>query len=165
MKLARYKLCLLSPIVILSMFIAKPVVAEKKKQPVIGDWEIRRWGDKESLVAQNLTRVTGIEIEQTDDGLNLILKTVAGSERLVPLIVPEGNEIVIDILDATLAFSIRNGVTEVNPAPGIRRVAVNEGDDNSIQVRIVGQNQTPSAEVVPGTENLVLSIADRKSVV
>ena len=115
-------------------------------------------GTAASLIAQGMTRVTGVEVIQTESGLELILKTAAGSERLVPLILPEGNDLVIDILDATLAFSIRNGVTELNPAPGIRRVAVNQGNDSSIQVRITGANQTPSADVVPGRDDLVLSI-------
>ncbi|MEO1006266.1 MAG: AMIN domain-containing protein, partial [Cyanobacteria bacterium J06638_38] len=110
------------------------------------------------LMAQGVTRVTGVEIIQTDEGLELVLETVAGSERLVPLIQPEGNDLVIEILDATLAFAIRNGVTEINPAPGINRITVNEADNNSIRVRITGDSQTPSAEILPGREDLVLSV-------
>ena len=115
-------------------------------------------GTAADLMAQGVTRVTGVEVIQTEEGLELVLETVAGSERLVPLILPEGNDLAIDILDATLAFSIRNGVTELNPAPGISRVTVNRGDENSIRVRITGENQTPSAEVVTGRDDLVLSI-------
>ncbi|WP_158260677.1 TonB-dependent siderophore receptor [Pleurocapsa sp. CCALA 161] len=118
---------------------------------------------KQDLIVQGVTRVTGVEINQTAEGLELILKTTAESERLVPLILPEGNDLVIDILDATLAFSIRNGVTELNPAPGISRITVNEADDNSIQVRITGENQTPSAEILPGRDGLVLSIAPKRA--
>ncbi|MEM8672889.1 MAG: TonB-dependent siderophore receptor [Cyanobacteria bacterium P01_G01_bin.67] len=110
------------------------------------------------LLAQGVTRVTGIEVLQTEEGLELILETVAGSERLVPLIVPEGNDLVIDILDATLAFSIRNGVTELDPAPGISKVTVNQDDENSIQVRITGAEQAPSAEIITGRDDLVLSV-------
>ncbi|MGV2831152.1 TonB-dependent siderophore receptor [Myxosarcina sp. GI1(2024)] len=110
------------------------------------------------LVAQGVTRVTGVELNQTESGLELVLETVAGSERLVPLILPQGNDLVIDILDATLAFSIRNGVTELNPAPGIRRITVNNAEENSIRVRMTGENQAPSAEVVPGRDDLVLSV-------
>lgn len=127
------------------------------KQPIELNDEIR--GTAVDLLAQGVTRVTGVEVIQTEEGFELVLETVAGSERLVPLILPEGNDIVIDILDATLAFSIRNGVTEPNPAPGISRVTVNRGEDNSIRARITGENQTPSAEVVPGRDDLVLSIA------
>jgi iron complex outermembrane recepter protein len=65
---------------------------------------------------QALTRVTGVELKQTDSGLEVILTTAAGSQKLVPLILPEGNKVVIDILDATLAFSLRNGTTKTNPA-------------------------------------------------
>ncbi|MGF1590353.1 MAG: AMIN domain-containing protein [Pleurocapsa sp.] len=71
-----------------------------------------------------MTRVTGVEVKQTPKGLELILKTAVGSERLVPLILPEGNDLVIDLLDATLAFSIRNGVEKLNPAEGITKVTV-----------------------------------------
>ena len=139
---------------------ASDLLAQEKKP---GDWqtgELRDSANKTAdLVAQsNLTRVTGVEVNQTESGLELVLETVAGSERLVPLILPEGNDLVIDLLDATLAFSIRNGVEELNPAPGIRRVTVNNAEENSIRVRITGENQTPSAEVVPGRDDLVLSI-------
>ncbi|MEM8828501.1 MAG: TonB-dependent receptor, partial [Cyanobacteria bacterium P01_G01_bin.19] len=110
------------------------------------------------LAQNNVTRVTGVETIQTEAGLELILRTVTGSERLVPLILPQGNDLVIDILDATLAFSIRNGVTETNPTSGISRITVNKVDDTSIRVTITGTNQTPSAEIVPGRDDLVLSV-------
>ena len=116
-----------------------------------------------SLAQNNLTGVTGVEINQTESGLELVLETVAGSERLVPLILPEDNDLVIDILDATLAFSIRDGVTELNPAPGITQVAVSQGDNNSIQIRITGTDRTPSAEIVTGRDDLVLSIAPEET--
>ncbi|MGL6339092.1 MAG: AMIN domain-containing protein, partial [Waterburya sp.] len=77
---------------------------------------------KDLLAQQNpVTRITGVEINQTDQGLKVILKTAAGGEKLVPLILPEENNLVVDILDATLASSIRNGVTKSNPAPGINQ--------------------------------------------
>jgi iron complex outermembrane recepter protein len=112
---------------------------------------------------QTLTRVTGVEVKQTDRGLELILQTVAGSERLVPLILPEGNDLVIDILDATLAFAIRNGVEEVNPTEGINKITVNKIDDSSIRVRISGAKNAPSAEIIPGS-NLVLSVTSEGAI-
>jgi iron complex outermembrane recepter protein len=110
------------------------------------------------LAQDNLTRVTAIEVNQTESGLELVLKTAAGGQKLVPLILPEGNDLVIDILDATLAFAIRNGITELDPAPGITQITVNPAPENSIRVRITGENQTPSAEVIPSQQNLVLSV-------
>jgi predicted HAD superfamily phosphohydrolase len=85
------------------------------------------------LLAQqsNLTRVTGIELKQTESGLEVILKTVAGSQKLVPLILPEGNNLVVDLLDATLALPTGNEFREIDPAPGIREVQLIRIDKSS----------------------------------
>ncbi|PSB06722.1 TonB-dependent siderophore receptor [Pleurocapsa sp. CCALA 161] len=105
-----------------------------------------------------LTRVTRVEFKQTPKGLQLILTTPPGQPKLVPLILPEGNNLVIDLLDATLAFSIRNGVTKTNPASGIKEVRVRKVDATSIRVTIAGAKQVPRAEIVPSRQNLVLSV-------
>lgn len=110
------------------------------------------------LIAQGVTRVTGVEVKQTESGLELILETLAGSERLVPLILPEGNNLVIELLDATLALPTGNEFRETNPAPGIESVALTPLDDSSIRITITGETQAPNAEVVPSNQNLVLSI-------
>jgi iron complex outermembrane recepter protein len=116
------------------------------------------------LAQQNtITRITGVEIEQTQKGLQIILKTVAGSQKLVPLILPEGNNLVIDILDATLAFAIRNGVTQTNPASGISEVTLTKIDNSSIRLTIKGEKNAPSAEVIPSQQNLVLSVTPEES--
>jgi iron complex outermembrane recepter protein len=119
---------------------------------------------RDLLAQQNsITRVTGIELNQTESGLEIILITVAGSQKLVPLILPEGNDLVIDILDATLAFGIRNGVTKTNPAPEIREVNLIKIDNSSIRLTITGEKQAPSAEVIPSRQNLVLSISSQET--
>jgi len=111
------------------------------------------------LLAQApITRVTGVEVNQTDKGLEVILKTAAGGQRLVPLILPEGNKLVIEILDANLAFGIRNGVTKTNPAPGIKTVNLAKVDESSIRLTITGESKTPRAEIVPSRQNLVLNV-------
>jgi iron complex outermembrane recepter protein len=132
-------------------------ISLKARHFVIASPQTTSTSAKDLLAQNTITRVTGVEIKQTDKGLELILKTVAGSERLVPLILPEGNDLVIEILDATLAFAIRKGVEQLNPAEGINKITVNKINESSIRVRISGINQAPSAEVVPGS-NLVLSV-------
>ena len=120
------------------------------------------------LLVQNqsgrlITRVTGLEVSPAEDGLRLILNTVAGSQKLVPLILPEGNNLIIDILDATLAFRIRNGVSKTNPAPGIKEVNLIKIDDNSIRLTITGEDRAPRAEIVPSSQNLVLSVTHQRA--
>ncbi|MEM9509511.1 MAG: TonB-dependent receptor plug domain-containing protein, partial [Cyanobacteria bacterium P01_E01_bin.35] len=114
---------------------------------------------KDLLVQSNPTRVSGIEVNQTTDGLEVILKTEAGGEKLVPFILSEGKNLTIDILDAVLATSISKGLTETNPAPGITEINLVKVDDSSIRLTITGENQAPSAEVVPSQQDLVLSIS------
>jgi iron complex outermembrane receptor protein len=119
----------------------------------------------QDLLAQQIpvTRVTGVKVKQTNKGLEVILTTAAGGQRLVPLILPEGKNLVIDILDATLGFSIRNGLTKTNPAPGIKEVRVSEIDESSIRLTITGSSKAPSAEIIPSQQNLVLSINSQAS--
>ena len=132
-----------------------------------GDTEIEIKQDSvnraSDLIAQRITRVTGVELNQTNDGLEVILQTAADGSRLVPLILPQGNSLVIDILDATLGFSIEDGIEETNPASGISSIALNKIDNSSIRLTITGENQAPSAEVVPGRDDLVLSVTPEQT--
>ena len=112
----------------------------------------------EPIAQSNLTSITGVNVNQRDRGLEVILTT--RGKKLVPLIFPEGNNLVIDILDATLAPDIINGFVETDPAPGIERVELIEVDESSVRLTIVGKTQTPTAEVVPSEPNsVVLNIA------
>jgi iron complex outermembrane receptor protein len=109
-------------------------------------------------IAQAATvTVTRVRLNQTDDGLEVILETLTG-EQLVPLILPKGNNLVIEILDATLALPTGDEFRETNPVEGIREITVTQVDDTSIRVTIAGEKQAPSAQVVPSRENLVLSV-------
>ena len=113
---------------------------------------------KDLLAQQNeITEVTGIELNQTDAGLQIILETSTG-ETLVPLILPEGNNLAIDLLDATLALPTGNDFRETNPTEGITEVTLTQIDDTSIRLTITGENQTPSAEIVSSQQDLVLRV-------
>ncbi|MGL5836774.1 MAG: TonB-dependent siderophore receptor, partial [Waterburya sp.] len=109
-------------------------------------------------LAQGVTRVTGVEIKQTNSGLEVILQTAVGGQKLVPLILPQGNKLAIDLLDVTLALPTRNEFRETNPAPGIKSVTLTKIDESSIRLTITGKKNTPTAEVIPSQRNLVLSI-------
>lgn len=96
---------------------------------------------KDLLAQQNpVTRVTGVKVKQTDRGLEVILKTAAGGERLVPLILPEGNKLAIDLLDVTLALPTGNEFRKTNPAPGIKEVRLAKIDESSIRLTITGES-------------------------
>ena len=63
----------------LLFFAAVPVVEGKEQGR---EREKARESTTSDLIAQAITRVTGIEVIETESGLELILKTSAGSERL-----------------------------------------------------------------------------------
>jgi hypothetical protein len=120
--------------------------------------EARRQQLAQNSQQAEINRVTEVKLNQTESGLQIILKTVAGSEKLVPLILPEGNNLVIEILDATLAFAIRNGLEKINPAENISKISISKIDDSSIRLIITGERQAPTAEVILSSQNLVLSV-------
>ncbi len=130
------------------------------------DWEKKR-GDRSfvettsNLIAQGITRVEGVQVNQTESGLELILETAVGEQKLVPLILPEGNNLIIDLLDATLALSAGDEFRESNPAPGIKSITLTPIDDSSLRLTITGERQAPSAEVIPSSQNLVLNITTK----
>ncbi|MBE9167122.1 TonB-dependent siderophore receptor [Pleurocapsales cyanobacterium LEGE 06147] len=113
-------------------------------------------------LAQSLTRVTGVRLNQTDDELEVILETPTG-EQLVPLILSEGNNLVIDILDATLALPTGSEFRETNPADGITEITVIQVDATSIRLTITGEKQAPTTEVIPSRQNLVLSVTPEET--
>ena len=100
---------------------------------------------------QTIIEVTGIRLDQTDEGLQVILETSRG-QILVPLILPEDNNLIIDILDATLALSTGNKFRKANPAPGITKITLTPIDESSIRLTITGETQAPTAEVVPSNK-------------
>ena len=138
---------------------------ESVSAEIVAKSEITASNSKDLLVQrenEGVARVTGIQINQTERGLELILETPS-RQRLVPLILPEGKDLVIDILDATLGFAIRNGVREVNPAPGIRSLTLTKVDESSIRVRITGEQQAPNAEIISNQDNLVLGVTPERA--
>lgn len=131
-----------------------------QKKALISSAE-KDWETTSNLIAQGITQVTGVQVNQTRKGLELILKTAAGEQKLVPLILPEGNNLVIDLLDATLALPAGNDFRESNPAPEIKSIILTPIDDSSLRLTITGSTQTPSAEVIPSSQNLVLNITTK----
>ncbi|MDJ0590612.1 MAG: TonB-dependent receptor [Pleurocapsa sp. MO_226.B13] len=108
-----------------------------------------------------VAEITGVEINSTTKGLELILET-AGNERLIPLILPEDNNLIIDILDAVLALPEGEKFPITNPAPGITAIDINQVDATSVRITVRGEAQTPSANVVPSPKNLVLSLTTER---
>lgn len=107
--------------------------------------------------SNNLTEVIGVQLEKTAIGLQILLKTKTG-QKLVPLVLPEGTKLVIDILDATLALAQGDEFRQVKPSPGVKEISLTQVDASNIRLTITGDQQTPSVEIVPSNQDLILSV-------
>ena len=142
---------------VICLYRIEPVAAESKNS------ETKSYSiSAQKLLAQEaspgqLIRVTGVELTETTEGLEIIFQTPTG-QKLVPLILPEGNNLIIDILDATLALPTGKNFRETNPIEGITEVRVVQVDDSNIQIIIMGENNAPSASVIPSNQNLILNV-------
>lgn len=103
--------------------------------------------------------VTGVAVNQTDAGLNLMLETNA-SDRPQVFTVVQGNSTVSDLVNTQLQLPDGNGFVQENPAPGISSISVTPLDENSVRVTVTGTESAPPAQVNESESGLVLSFGE-----
>lgn len=108
-------------------------------------------------VRAEVVQVTGVQLNSTPDGLQVILQTTNGA---APQVVTSSYDqtLLIDLLNAQLSLPEGDTFTQDNPAFGITSVTVNRLYGNSVRVTIKGVAELPIAEVVPSPQGVVLSL-------
>lgn len=105
------------------------------------------------------TQVTGVQINQTGGGMNIMLATEKGDRPQV-FTINNGNTFEATIVNTQLRLPDANGFRQENPAPGIASVEVIQLDPNSIRITVAGTGSAPSGQVVQGQgSGIVLSVA------
>ncbi len=108
-------------------------------------------------LAQSLTQITGVQVNETESGLELNLESSG------PLAEPEtsvvGNALIADIPSAVLALPEGELFEQFGPAPGIALVSVTNLADGGVRVSITGTDAPPTASVSAGVSGLGLAIA------
>ncbi|MBE9179913.1 AMIN domain-containing protein [Oculatella sp. LEGE 06141] len=102
------------------------------------------------------TQVTNVEVNQTNGGIELVLRTQAGDRPQI-FTVSRGNTLVADIINTQLTLAEGNGFLQNNPAPGISSVVVSQLDSNSVRVTVAGEANAPAGEVSQSGRGIVLS--------
>ncbi len=103
------------------------------------------------------TQVTGVQVKQVGNGVNLVLNASAG-DRAQVFTTKRGNALVADLINTQLRLPQGNNFRQENPAPGIASIAINQLDANSVRVIVTGSNGTPGAQpVTRGSSALTLS--------
>ena len=104
------------------------------------------------------TKVTGVQVSQANNGVNIVLATEKGDRPQV-IAINSGNTYQATIINTQLRLAQGSGFRQDNPAPGISSVQVSQVDANSIRVVVAGTNGVPNGQIVPGQgQSIVLSV-------
>lgn len=118
----------------------------KPPAPTVAEWKAQ--------IAQSLLRVTGVKVEATEAGLNVVLVT-EGQALPVPVTRVEGNVLIADISNATLLEAFE----QANPAAGIALVKVSSLPGDRVQVAITGTNTPPTAQISSVAQGLTVAVS------
>ena len=102
-------------------------------------------------------QVTGVKLNSTDTGIEVILETSAGS-ALQPLTRSKGSSYIADIPNAQLRLPSGNEFRQNNPAGGINGVTVTNQDANSVRVIVTGTASVPTVELFDTDEGLIFGV-------
>ncbi len=112
-------------------------------------------------ISQSVVQVTGVRLNPTQAGLEVILETAEG-QVLQAKTRTEGKTLIADIANAQLALPDGQEFRAQNPFEGINLVTVTQVDGNSIRINITGQENLPTAGVLRSASGLVLSVSTEK---
>lgn len=104
------------------------------------------------------TQITGVQVSQTDAGMQVVLQTRSGDRPQI-FTVERDNALTADIINAQLDLPQGNGYLQNNPAPGISSIMVTQLDANSIRVTVNGEASAPAAQVQQDRRSITLSYA------
>ncbi|MDM9385755.1 AMIN domain-containing protein [Chlorogloeopsis sp. ULAP01] len=101
-----------------------------------------------------IIKVTGVKLNSTDTGFDVILKTTEGAKLEVNTN-SKGNTYVADIPNTQLQG---NAFRQAKPVEGITEVTVTNQDDNSIRVMVLGSVGAPKIELFDSDKGLIFGV-------
>jgi iron complex outermembrane recepter protein len=130
----------------------QPAIAPHQPATTVKDWLAQ--------IEAETTQVTGVTLNPTETGLEIVLET--GADKPLPIDATRfrtvGNSLVAEIGNAVLALPNAQEFIAENPTAEITTVGVSQLDVNTIQVRVTGNNAPPTSEVRLKTGELVYSV-------
>ncbi|MCU0533543.1 MAG: TonB-dependent siderophore receptor [Hydrococcus sp. Prado102] len=100
--------------------------------------------------------VTGVQLNPTETGIELILQTPTGvAELLQPNNISSGNNFIVEIPNAQLQLPDSKPFRQEKPIEGISEVTVTNQDANTIRVTVTGETALPQVELFDSDEGLI----------
>lgn len=136
-----------------------PVLAEAHQKPIGKTSQLSNIEQLniQQLLAQSLIQVTGVNVQATDTGLEVILVTNQ-SDQLQLTNQSEGNSYIADIPNAQLSLPNGDVVRQENPTAGITEVTVSNLNANTIRVTVTGEANAPQVELFDADEGLIFGV-------
>ncbi|NJL90100.1 MAG: AMIN domain-containing protein [Coleofasciculaceae cyanobacterium SM2_1_6] len=94
------------------------------------------------------TQITNVRLNQTADGVQVVLQTANGQESAQIVTGSNGNALIADINNARLALPGGNSFQQNNPFTGIQSISVTQNTPNSVRLIVNGSGSIPSGEIL-----------------
>lgn len=107
--------------------------------------------------ATQLIRVSGVRLNQTDKGVEIILETTS-ARSLQVVNRSQGNDFIAEIPNAQLSVSEGNAFTVSKPIQGISEIEVINKDANTTQVKVTGETGSPQVELFDSSTRLIFGL-------
>ncbi|MBE9049085.1 TonB-dependent receptor [Nostocales cyanobacterium LEGE 11386] len=104
--------------------------------------------------ASEILQVTGVQVNSTDKGLEVILETADGT-KLQVVNQSQGNSFIADLPNSQLNLPPSNTFSQDNPTPEITSITVTNQDANTIRVTVTGETGVPEVELFDDDQGLV----------
>nr|WP_198017893.1 type IV pilus secretin family protein [Oscillatoria acuminata] len=99
-----------------------------------------------SAPAMAVTQITGVNVNTSGGGVQVILDT-QGGDRPQVFTVNRGTDVIADIINTQLNLPGGQSFRQNNPAPGIASIVVTPLDANSVRVIVSGSNSAPEVAI------------------
>ncbi len=115
-----------------------------------------------SLPTNGVVEITGVKVNPTEKGVEIILETPKG-EQLQVLPKSEGNSYIVDIPNTQLRLPTGGTFNQNNPVAGITTISVINQDANTIRVTAIGETGIPQFELFDSDEGLIFGFTPTTS--
>jgi len=107
--------------------------------------------------ATQLIKVTGVRLNQTDKGVEIILETTS-ARSLQVVNRSQDNDFIAEIPNAQLSVSEGNTFIKSKPIQGISEIEVINKDANTIQVKVMGETALPQVELFDNSTGFIFGL-------